>query len=808
MRLISTATFKVEEFLNDELPPYAILSHTWGEDEEEVTLRDIQNGAFNKLGNGYIKLQGCCEQAKKNGLRYAWIDTCCINKESSSEIEEAINSMFQWYSKASVCYAFLSDVFPGDTPGSEASKFSSSRWFGRGWTLQELLAPTKLCFYDQNWTLLGTKTSLSAVVEDITGIPRPFLLGSVPLSEASVAQRMSWAAKRRTKRREDIAYCLLGIFRVNMPMIYGEGDDAFRRLQEAIMKNTGDESILAWGFSPQSSLPSRTTNVVSRGVLATSPADFANCQTIVTREFGKSLLNTFEISAGHLRAHLSLHTTSAGDRYGLLNCGHRDQPEHIVGVPLASAEHREPSNSSCLIRPQGCPSILFSRTASRTPPTAVYVRTERPDTATDRRYWFYIDDSKTDLKLIDVYPRFRWKEEWAMIATTYSPDSSTCVLQRSLARFRTRDRECRDVIVVLEFQAQQLQRSARYHVMTCSGNLNLADLSKRFVFMDNKMFGKQGASYGRRNLSVTVKEELIGKHPRFVVRLATVSTVPEITVDATRELRLLGLRQDLVRVWHQEERMRPEVERVCQDKMETMAAMASWRKRLGLIEEELKGLIKERIFLSGAAARSGEMLQTMLDTDTIDVDLADMPDDLGHIQKRSGQTPLLWAASNGHHAIVKRLLADGCIDLEQRDEQGRTPLWLAAERGDVTIVKTLLDLGADCNVEASDGSHTEPGAKANPPLSRDAVETTETKPRAGDTISADWPLAILPFPTTEISPVPMPENSSTLGVTGFTSQLSTDDQSLETKSVEAMASDAALHAVADEPKYFQPGELG
>lgn len=162
-----------------------------------------------------------------------WIDTYCIDKTNAVELSEAINSMFQWYQKAVICYAYLSDVPSSDT----GSKFSSSRWFTRGWTLQELVAPKELNFYDMAWSFLGTKIEKATVVQQITGIPRPFLVGWAGLHEASVAQRMSWAANRVTKRKEDIAYSLLGIFGITMPMIYGEDDRAFRRLQLEIIKD-------------------------------------------------------------------------------------------------------------------------------------------------------------------------------------------------------------------------------------------------------------------------------------------------------------------------------------------------------------------------------------------------------------------------------------------------------------------------------------------------------------------------------------------------------------------------------------------
>ncbi len=214
MRLVNTHTLKLEEIPDDQArPSYAILSHTWGADDDEISFRDIQQGFVEKPGNGHFKFVQCCRQAKIDGLEYVWIDTCCINKDSSTELSEAINSMYQWYKDAAICYAYLRDVPAGDEVWDQGSKFRSSRWFRRGWTLQELLAPKQLHFYDTTWTSLGTKAALSGVIEETTRISRLFLLGWADLEQASVAQRMSWAASRETKRKEDTAYSFAGHIR-------------------------------------------------------------------------------------------------------------------------------------------------------------------------------------------------------------------------------------------------------------------------------------------------------------------------------------------------------------------------------------------------------------------------------------------------------------------------------------------------------------------------------------------------------------------------------------------------------------------
>jgi hypothetical protein len=227
-----------------DIPPYAILSHTWG--DGEVTFKDFQAGTH-KHREGYKKLGFCANQATVDGLRYFWVDTCCIDKSNSSELSEAINSMFRWYQNAACCYVYLEDV---SAPTCDAhpmiwqTAFRTARWFQRGWTLQELLlAPKKVMFFSAEGTeglFLGTKFRLSLLhlISDITGIPKAALEGSQPLSSFSIEERMFWMEGRKTTKPEDMAYSLLGIFDTTMPLVYGEGKrKAFIRLVEEIMKD-------------------------------------------------------------------------------------------------------------------------------------------------------------------------------------------------------------------------------------------------------------------------------------------------------------------------------------------------------------------------------------------------------------------------------------------------------------------------------------------------------------------------------------------------------------------------------------------
>ncbi|KAE9369856.1 HET-domain-containing protein, partial [Stipitochalara longipes BDJ] len=271
MRLLNTSSLLMEEFWDeDKTPLYAILSHTW--EKEEVTFQHIQNLETASKLIGFSKIQACCRQAFADNFNWIWIDTCCIDKTSSAELSEAINSMFNWYQKSAACYAFLADVPSEDDSRSRECKFSKSRWFTRGWTLQELIAPPEVYFFSKDWIEIGCRTSLCLQIEEITGIDAEVLAGANDIKNKSVAQRMSWAAKRCTTRREDMAYCLMGLFDVNMPLLYGEGSKAFLRLQEEILKRSKDHSLFAWKATRPADLDAG--EALMGGFLAKSPSDF------------------------------------------------------------------------------------------------------------------------------------------------------------------------------------------------------------------------------------------------------------------------------------------------------------------------------------------------------------------------------------------------------------------------------------------------------------------------------------------------------------------------------------------------------
>lgn len=310
MWLLNAVSFRLEEYHGNRRPEYAILSHTWG--DEEVSFLDIRDFRQHKL-RGWTKIELCCKQAVVDGYDYVWADTCCIDKRNIVELSEALNSMFRWYKEAAICYTYLEDVdanidetrsdlndsnspyFYQQTSGNITqhehicqetlhdrditeyldrgnclgSRVVASRWFSRGWTLQELVAPKSLVFYDTSWTMLGTRLDYVSEIESRTSIPQNALQEFVP-GDYCIAQKMAWAAGRQTTRPEDRAYSMLGLLGASLSLIYGEGEEeSFIRLQRKLIKRLDDTSILAWNRD--------LSTKYSHWLLAPSPDAFEGC---------------------------------------------------------------------------------------------------------------------------------------------------------------------------------------------------------------------------------------------------------------------------------------------------------------------------------------------------------------------------------------------------------------------------------------------------------------------------------------------------------------------------------------------------
>lgn len=275
MRLINVHSYELREFWGDSIPRYAIFTHTW--DDEEVSHQEWQGWLAStnlevKEKKGFQKIIKCCEIAKGDELDWLWVDTNCIDKTSSAELSEAINSMFAWYRDASACYCYMPDVRAGPDLDSYSQDFQDSRWHTRGWTLQELLAVRELKFFSKSWSCLGTRSELASLISSTTGIRLAYLLQTEDRKDvfrACVAEKMSWVSSRKTTRVEDIAYCMLGIFEINMPLLYGEGTRAFTRLQEEIVRSSDDHTIFCWDWD--ASVSPRWVSM-----LAPSPQSFRN----------------------------------------------------------------------------------------------------------------------------------------------------------------------------------------------------------------------------------------------------------------------------------------------------------------------------------------------------------------------------------------------------------------------------------------------------------------------------------------------------------------------------------------------------
>ncbi|EIW59843.1 HET-domain-containing protein [Trametes versicolor FP-101664 SS1] len=309
MWLLRTNTAELRYFNSPhDVKSYAILSHVW--QEHEQSFQDLQalHTQLASTGQADIlrshvsdKIRECCALAESHGYEWLWIDTCCIDRSSSAELSEAINSMYEWYAQAQVCYAYLHDVPRIDDFHARDLAIRHSKWFTRGWTLQELIAPRSLLFVAQDWTMIGTKASLASLLEGITGVDADVLTFRRELGDVSVARRMWWASARKTTRIEDEAYCLMGIFGVHIATIYGEGRRAFQRLQEEILRRTSDQTLFAWGnVLPIRTVPFQEQMVYSDDhnysyMFAPSPEAFAASGKMIPVPMNVAVENTVNV---------------------------------------------------------------------------------------------------------------------------------------------------------------------------------------------------------------------------------------------------------------------------------------------------------------------------------------------------------------------------------------------------------------------------------------------------------------------------------------------------------------------------------
>ncbi|KAF2751060.1 hypothetical protein M011DRAFT_492368 [Sporormia fimetaria CBS 119925] len=270
MRLLDALTLEFHTFTEGQVPPYLVLSRTWREGHE-VNYQDMRWLQALRLmpkesHSGYPKILNTAQIAVEQHIWFIWVDTVCIDKSSSSEPQEANNSMYQWYKTSHSCVVYLDDITTGSNENMRLDSILETRWITRGWTLQELIAPLEAVFYDSNWEYMCSKSRSVGSLSRLLAIPEQ-VIATGDTSDCCVANIMSWAASRQTTRVEDVAYSSLGLFDIQMPLLYGEGCKAFERFQEAIIQRSGDDSIFAWRTAKKE--PS-----VYRGLLAKSPEEF------------------------------------------------------------------------------------------------------------------------------------------------------------------------------------------------------------------------------------------------------------------------------------------------------------------------------------------------------------------------------------------------------------------------------------------------------------------------------------------------------------------------------------------------------
>ncbi|KAI1130384.1 HET-domain-containing protein [Nemania abortiva] len=439
MRLLNVKTGVVEEMRNPLIHKYAILSHTW--EHEEVEFSDMSSPYFKSM-EGYEKIRMASKLAEQAGLNYIWIDTCCIDRSSSAELTEAINSMYRWYERSEVCYAYLSDL-PSYLPLTISLR--RSRWFTRGWTLQELIAPSKVYFFDRHWNKRGSKEYLIDELSRITKISRRVLVHEQPLSDITVAQKMSWAAGRKTTRVEDQAYCLLGIFDVNMPLLYGEEEKAFRRLQYEIIGRTADLSIFAWCL-PLDTRKNKGKRLYC-GVLAASPSAFADCTGL--SRLPHRIHRDFSISNNGIRTQihvLSYWIHGKGGAYGYvlpLDCVPDDGTS--LGIRLRKC------GPDIFVREDPWSLFRYRQSLEPNSPRARYLLTELPEPdlreglygmysgqtfATMRQHILQVR-LPHEIELHDVWPWSRYDEEDNLFLVSGEPryDSGAVRLRGTLPVF-------------------------------------------------------------------------------------------------------------------------------------------------------------------------------------------------------------------------------------------------------------------------------------------------------------------------------------------------------------------------------------
>ncbi|KAI8724271.1 HET domain-containing protein [Fusarium sp. LHS14.1] len=708
MRLLNVKPIKLEYFA-DNVPRYAILSHTW--EEEEVTFQDMEQGrAKDRMGYAKIaKIQNCCSVAREDGYNYVWIDTCCIDKTSSAELTEAINSMYRYYQKAEVCYSFLSDI-------SSASEFPQTKWFTRGWTLQELIAPLRMNFFNKEWQQLGRKESLGDKISVRTGVPQSILSRRENLESASIAQRMSWAAGRKTTRPEDRAYSLMGIFDINMPLLYGEGHKAFIRLQEEILRVSDDHSIFAWKHSGTRS---------GGGILAETPDAFKGSENIISWNPLTPYNSSFTLTnkGVHLDAPF-VAQAEGGLGLMVLHCAEVGSKDRLIGIylrdPFLTMEHFERCRSEefALIN-------LGQFSPSQYPARSLCVRLQGMASSQIK--------GRAISKDHELQPPHPIKGEQNSVTdgvgNAANGDQEKDPQQRlPLAVLGGNEAVVKELLALPNIDADSRNENERTSLSLAAeaGHEHVVDLLLNRREVDINSRDKDGFS--------PLAHAAARGHEKVVwIPLARSDIVPGSQDVWKRTIvsiaALCGhknlVRQLLARKDTQRHLIDGGGRSVLSHASDTgQEEVARMILGTGKVHPDLRDQDgRSALWYASTNGHTG-LVKLLLETGWVDPTSKDNYDSTavwqaacnGHcpavellltqhanfeIKGEHGRSPLCQASANGHTDVVKELL--NCnADAEAKDEDGATALWHAATRGYDSIVKMLLERGAYPNVRGVD----------------------------------------------------------------------------------------------------------
>ncbi|KAJ4297199.1 hypothetical protein N0V88_004117 [Collariella sp. IMI 366227] len=644
-------------------------------------------------------------------------------------------------------------------------------------------------FYDTSWGCIGTKGDLCDAVKRITGIPTSFLLGISELHHASVAQRMSWAAHRITKRKEDMAYCLLGIFGVSMPMIYGEGDRAFRRLQEQIMKDIGDESILAWGLQEGSSSAVIPPNLGA--ALAPSPLYFANCGHIVIPN--PVAHSTFEVQGGALRLTIALYKSPDTVCLGLLKCGTGRDLEMVVAIPLDAVPGGEPNK---YIRREGTRPALIENPRHQATDTLIQIQLDagrQGSSSMAEACWIHIPKSVPNLELIAVYPTSSWHKERALIEIPVVPPNGDTL--RIFSRFRDSrsDRDSADFVAVIEVGPSV---QPQCFLMVASWNTTLEEIACQPEAWAGKIVGRTSAQTNMMTLGMTLETlPTSSSHRRFALKPVVLQEAPDTTINATAALQLLkasALLRTLRGIGHGQKstlnKIIGEIRKKRVTHAQNQARLSEVRARIEALSAKEKILAEEvevgLVTLDGLRKRHKHISRAVVNNNSATSSVGRFIDAYnGKLSPATGEEDLSWLASQilpmavaEQHDTLVQLLLGKAASLNVHSPLRSTALHRAILRNEQELVLQLLESEVDVSPADLGGATPLQIARdlgyediASLPMKHGARLEPETQagiwslPQAHQTdrFEVDMPSPVTDIPSLETKPASTPHRPRT-----------------------------------------------